>query len=529
MSEYNMSWWGEWWSANAQPIVEAYASKDVAELWRVLERIPWTYSNYIKTIYDRSPEHVIIETFLIVFIFYISFVKKSSSRAKGDTGVKLTEREIQALCDEWTPEPLVSTTVAVDKDAPLCLGVVEETPGAFIKLQGRATPLLNMATVDFLGLATRKEIKDCAHAALTKYGCGSCGPRGFYGTIDTHEILEKDIAAFIGTTDSIVFSDLEATCSSVLPAYAKRGDLIVVDEGVTESILIGVNLARCTTLFYKHNDLADLERVLQSVRDADKKAGRPSDAQRRYIVTEGLFRNTGALVDLPAVVALCHKYFFRLFLDETYSFGVLGATGKGVTEHYNMSVADVDILCGALSTSLASVGGFSTGSQHVVDYQRINSAGYVFSASAPPYTSAVASEAIKILTREPKLLKSLATLAQQAHARLSAVPGLVVLSDPISPVVHVRPATTETTSKEWVQKVCRATVQEALARGLAVVSPALQANSLVETPVATVRFTLNVNHTPEHVASAVKILVDAFQAAVDRHSTTKTDLRKAKK
>ncbi|RHZ26978.1 hypothetical protein DYB37_003622 [Aphanomyces astaci] len=520
-----MSWWGEWWTANAQPIVDAYASKDVAEMWRVVERIPWTYHNYIKTIYDRSPEHVIIETFLIVFILYISFVKKSSSRPKGETGEKLTEKEIQALCDEWAPEPLVPATFAPTADRPPFIGIVETTPSSHIKLQGIQDPLLNMATVDFLGLAARPEIKSVARAALTKYGCGSCGPRGFYGTIDTHEILEKDLATFIGTTDSITFSDLEATCSSVLPAYAKRGDLIVVDEGVTDAILIGVNLARCTTLFYKHNDMADLERVLRSVRAADKKANRASDAQRRYIVTEGLFRNSGALLPLPKVVELCRTHYFRLFLDETYSFGVLGATGKGLTEHFNMSVDDVDILCGALSTTLAGVGGVSTGSQHVVDYQRINSAGYVFSASAPPYTSAVASESIRILKREPGLLKLLRERAVQAHRLLSAVPGLHVLSDPISPVVHVRVAGDE--SKERTAQVCRRVVQEAKARGLAVVSPYLKPNTLTEVPLATVRFTVNVNHTANHVETACKLLVDAFQAAVDNVSTTHRDLRDA--
>ncbi|CAK4620604.1 hypothetical protein LEN26_007243 [Aphanomyces euteiches] len=529
MSQYNASWWGEWWTANAQPIVEAYASRDVGQLWRVLERIPWTYFNYIKTIYERSPEHVIIETFLIVFICYIAFVKRSPSRPKGDTGEKLTEAEVQALVDEWAPEPIVPSNFVPQPDFPTCIGVVEETPGSHIKLQGVKEPLINMATLDFLGLASRPEIKSVARSALTKYGCGSCGPRGFYGTIDTHEILEKDVAGFIGTTDTITFSDLEATCSSVIPAYAKRGDLVVVDDGVTESILIGVDLARCTTLFYKHNDMEDLERVLKSIRDADKKARRPSDAQRRYLITEGLFRNTGVIVDLPRIVKLCETYSFRLFLDETFSFGVLGATGRGLTEHSNVSVDDVDILCGALGTSLAGVGGFSTGSQLVVDYQRINSAGYVFSASAPPYTSAVASESIRIIRREPELLKKLRELSSQAHGLLSTIPGLQVLSDPVSPVIHVRVAQSLAGNelKEWMSKVCRAAVEEAKTRGLAVVSPYVKPNRLTETPLATVRMTINANHSPAIITSTVKILVDALQAAVDSHSTSKRDLRKA--
>ncbi|KDO30345.1 hypothetical protein SPRG_05056 [Saprolegnia parasitica CBS 223.65] len=512
-----VSWGAEWWAANGRPIVEAYASHDVRTVLAAIGRAPSTYLQYIKAVYERSPEHVIIETFLIVFILYILFVKKS--KLPKQAADRLTPAEIQSLVDEWQPEPIVAPiSEAAIAAASYNLGIVEDTPNTHMKLRGIASPVLNLGTMDFLGMASRDEIKTTARNALTKYGCGSCGPRGFYGTIDTHEILEKDIAHFIGTTDSITFSDIEATASSVLPAFAKRGDLIVVDDGVNDSIRTGVNLARCTTLYFKHNDMADLERVLKSVRDADKKAGRRSDCQRRYIVTEGLFRNYGDILPLPKVVALARAYFFRLFVDESFSFGVLGATGKGVTEHFNLPIDSIDIICGSLCTSLAGVGGFSTGSQHVVDYQRINSAGYVFSASAPPYTSAVCSEAIRLLKNEPSLVAQLKTNAQAAHAALRASSALTLLSDPESPVLHVTTANAPLTKEDaaGIVKAC-------LAKGVAVVAGDHKPTPLKTAAFATIRLTVNAQHSAEHIATACRVVADVMTAYTPAASTATTD------
>lgn len=465
---------------------------------------------YIRAIYERSPEHVIIETFLIVFVMYIALVKKDKPKQKE---VKLTDKEIDELVAEWTPEPIVpATAVTLPKAKPI--GIVESQPDTHIKLQGIEKPLLNLATFDFLGLGSRKELKDTAVKALTKYGCGSCGPRGFYGTIDTHEILERDIAEMIGTPDAITFSDTEATSSSVLPAFAKRGDLIVVDEGCNDSILVGANLARCTTFYYKHNNLDDLERVLKSVRDADKKAGRKSDCQRRYVVTESLFRNHGTMIDLPKVVALCDKYYFRLFLDESYSFGVLGAHGRGITEHYNMKVSDVAIICGSLAGATAGVGGFSTGSQEVVDYQRINSAGYVFSASPPPFTSACTSEAIRIMRDEPHLFDKLRANANLAFDTLSAIVQNEFQLSGVraSPIIHVRVQQKlldrvgdDAEQRAVARAICDRVMNNLLGKGVAVCSPRYKTNQTFE-PLPSVRVSVTAIHSSKELENACKVI-----------------------
>ncbi|DAZ95536.1 TPA: hypothetical protein N0F65_005228, partial [Lagenidium giganteum] len=524
----------EWWGTIGRPFADALVSMNVTEIRHAIVNLPYTYYEYIHSIFVRSPEHVIIETFLIVFVIYITFFKKDRPKRQE---VKLTEKEIQELCDEWQPEPIVPPGAKVGKATPI--GVVENKPATHMKLKGIDKPVLNLATFDFLGLGSRKELKDVAVKALTKYGCGSCGPRGFYGTIDTHEILERDIAAMMGTPDSIIFSDTEATSSSVLPAFARRGDLIVVDEGCNDSILVGATLARCTAFYYKHNDLEDLERVLKSVRDADRKAKRGSDCQRRYVVTEALFRNHGDMIDLPKVIALCEKYYFRLFLDESFSFGVLGQSGRGITEHYGVKVSDVAIICSSLSASAAGVGGFSTGSREVVDYQRLNSAGYVFSASAPPFTSACCSEAIRLMKSEPELFVTLRTNAHLVHDTLTTAfknSPFVISSDRSSPIIHVRlnyeadaDAEVDNARRQVFREICDQVAENCLAQGIVICSPKYKTNQAFE-PLPSIRISITAIHKSAELKDACKVIADECQrvakdklASLPKPSTTKAE------
>ncbi|POM71808.1 Serine palmitoyltransferase, partial [Phytophthora palmivora] len=278
--------------------------------------------------------------------------------------------------------------------------------------------------------------------------------------------------------------------------------------------------ARCTVLYYKHNDLEDLERVLKSVRDEDKRKKRGSDCQRRYVVTEALFRNHGDMIELPKVVELCNKYFFRLFLDESFSFGVLGKSGRGLTEHFGMDVSEVAIICSSLAGSTASVGGFSTGSQEVVDYQRINSAGYVFSASAPPFTSACCSEAIRIMKNEPELFTKLRDNAKLAHESLSkGVQGVFGISKAdVSPILHVRllpevvaRVGSEENQRALQRKVCDTVMQKCLAKGVAICSPRYKTHQTLE-PLPSLRVSVTAIHSPKDLEAACKVIATEAMA-----------------
>ena len=272
---------------------------------------------------------------------------------------------------------------------------------------------------------------------LDTVGCGSCGPRGFYGTLDEHLELESKIADFMGVEESIMYSDAASTAASVIPAFAKRSDLVFVDDACYDAILTGVMLARCKAIYFKHNDMADLAAKLDEVAAQDKRNGTSPSTQRRFIVVEGVYRNVGDIVPLREVVELKDKHNCRLILDESFSFGVLGDTGKGVTEHFGVPVKKVEILCGAFCASVGSVGGFCIGNEReVVDHQRLQGAGYVFSASAPPFVASAATVGLSKLVENPGLAQTVSDNALQLWAGIESCPHLLVTSSPESPVTH---------------------------------------------------------------------------------------------
>lgn len=404
---------------NRYPVVARY-TKWWAQLW-----------------YD-NPVHLLVETSLILVILYVVLVKRPSK--KKSKLESLPASVVQELIDEFEPEPLCPP---VSANAQLILDdmvVLEQQPSKVTRVRGVSKPVLNLATHDFLGLGQREEIKTAANAALDKYGCGSCGPRGFYGSIDVHVFLEQDLAKFFGTEEAIVYSDAASTASSAIPAFSNRADVLVVDDGCNDAIITGVNLSRSRTYFFKHNDMEDLKRCLSKVKEEDERLKRAP--QRRFIVCEGLYRNFGDLAPLDEIMKLKQQFKWRLFLDESMAVGVLGATGRGAHDHFGVPIGDVDLVIAALSTTLGSVGGFCVGSREVVDHQRLSGAGYCFSASSPPFVSAVASAAIKVLEAEGKaqLMPQVKKRAAYAHAESSrALKGLMVpTSSPASALMHLR-------------------------------------------------------------------------------------------
>jgi len=207
---------------------------------------------------------------------------------------------------------------------------------------------------------------------------------------------------------AISYSDGASTQTSTTPAFSKKGDLVVVDGGVQESLKAGVDLSRSKVVYFKHNDAADLERVLNAIAKDDRRVGRDVTKQRRFIVTEALFRCDGSVAPLGELVRLKDAFGYRLVLDESLSFGTLGATGRGLCEDSGLKATDVDISIVTLEYALASVGGVCLGSVEVVDHQRLSGAGYCFSASAPAFVSVAATQALALLEQEPQLLEALA-------------------------------------------------------------------------------------------------------------------------
>ena len=361
--------------------------------------------------------HIVFEVILILGVLHLLFQKRYNPNAE-----KLSSAEIDALCDEWARgavEPLAPEDETLEPAR-----VVEKLPGGRLRIcdnENWSEPLVDVASFDFLGLHHHGRVKEQGGAALSKYGCGTCGPRGFYGTLDVHLSLEDSIAKFLGTDAAIIYSYDFATSSSVIPCFSKRNDILLVDKACSFSIMYGVKLSRSTVRMFEHNDMQDLERLLQQVRHADEKRGKKPILNRRFIVTEGLFGNTGTIAPLDKIVDLATKYKFRTILDESWSFGTLGATGRGATEHHGLQASQVDIICASMSNSLASIGGFCAGSMRVIDHQRLSSTGYCFSASLPPFNAVSASTGIEIMKAEgSSLFKKLHSNIKQMHDALTA-------------------------------------------------------------------------------------------------------------
>ncbi|CAG8474045.1 17781_t:CDS:10 [Rhizophagus irregularis] len=319
---------------------------------------------YIKNSHQNDPFRTILELLLVFFAIIYLFTKKYRT----DNLIELTPQEVEELVDEWQPEPLVPQLSDEENEFDK-IPVINGPQGPRVKLVN-GKPLLNISSFDFLGLLSHDSIKEKAIKTLREYGVGSCGPPGFYGTVDVHTEIERKISDFLGTEDTIIYSQGFSTINSAIPSFCKRGDIIVADEGCNFSIQKGLQISRSIIKWYKHNNMEDLERVLRKIKDEDIETGRR--LTRRFIVSEGLFENYGDITPLPNL----KKFKYRLILDESLSFGTLGKRGAGLTDYFDIDPNQVDMIVGSMCYSIASSGGFCSGSFEITEHQRISGPAY---------------------------------------------------------------------------------------------------------------------------------------------------------
>ncbi|XP_057727803.1 long chain base biosynthesis protein 1-like isoform X1 [Arachis stenosperma] len=368
--------------------------------------------------------HLFIEVFLLVVILFL-LSQKSYKPPKRP----LTNKEIDELCDEWVPEPLIPS---LNKELLYEPPALESAAEPHTIVNGKE--VVNFTSANYLGLIGHKKLLESCTASLDKYGVGSCGPRGFYGTIDVHLDCEARIAKFLGTPESILYSYGLSTMFSAIPAFSKKGDIIVADEGVHWGIQNGLYLSRSTVVYFKHNDINSLRQTLEKITTENKRVKK----LRRYIVIEAVYQNSGQIAPLDEIIKLKEKYRFRILLDESNSIGVLGSSGRGLTEHYGVPIEKIDLVTADMGRALATEGGFCTGSTRVIDHQRLSSSGYVFSASLPPYLASAAISALDILEKDPKLIKKLKNNIAVLWKGLSGISGLTIAGSQESPIVYLK-------------------------------------------------------------------------------------------
>lgn len=435
---------------------------------------------YIKTSHQNDPVRSLVELFL--FIFAVRYLLAPAYSTKKEKNVPLSQQEIEELVEDWTPEPLVSEETEFERVENEKRPVIVGPNGPKVKLQNGRTAM-NLASYNHYNFAFNPELTAKAVATVRNYGVGPCSAPGFYGTQDVHMRSEADIAAHLGLPSAIVYAQSFSTISSVIPAFSKRGDVIVADKAVNYPIRKGLQISRSQVRWFEHNDMEDLERVLQKV----VKEGRGKPLTRRFIVTEGLFENVGDVVDLPRLVDLKMKYKFRLLLDETWSYGVLGRTGRGVTEHQNVDPNNVDMIVGGLAGALAAGGGFCAGTEEIVEHQRLSAAAFTFSAALPALLATTASETITMLQEQPHIISALRENIRTMWPQLDPRSEWIrCTSSPDNPVMllvlkdHV--VADRHYSKQEEENLLQDVVDDALANGVLVTRVKAMPNALGVSP-----------------------------------------------
>ena len=256
---------------------------------------------------------------------------------------------------------------------------------------------LMLSSYDYLGLIGHAPVEQAAIEAIKTHGTGSGGVRLLTGTTELHCQLEREIAAFKGTEAALTFSSGYLANLGVIGALLGPQDRVIVDARAHRSIVDGCLLARVQLGAFRHNDAASLRRKLET----DRNAG------RTLIVVEGAYSMDGDVCPLPDVVELKDKYGAMLLVDEAHSFGVLGATGRGLHEHFGIPAAAVDLWMGSLSKAIPASGGFLAASKAMIAYLQHEAAPFVFSAALCPAAAGAAGAALKVIDDEPWRLESL--------------------------------------------------------------------------------------------------------------------------
>lgn len=414
----------------------------------VLNKIPGTgyIASYIRKSHQDDPYRTIVEILLIVYgIIY--FLNKPRKKGQVTLTPELSEQEMQNLIYEWEPEEIVITDERNDWRLSKIPVIMGSGINNYVDISRDNEEevyhnVFNASSNNFLQLSSDIKVIDEVNKTIKNYGVGACGPAGFYGNQDVHYNLEYDMARFFGTENAVLYGQDFCVSSSVIPAFTKRGDIIVADNQINISLQNALQLSRSTVYHYKHNDMESLKKLLHELNENEKSENLPI-IPRKFIVTEGIFQNTGDIAPLPELVKLKNKYKYRLFIDETLSLGTLGSTGRGLTEYFNMERASsVDITVGSLGVALGSSGGVVLGDNVMSHHQRIGSNAYCFSASLPPYTARTVSKVLEIMDSDNTAITHLQNLARKMHNffkqdhQLSKY--VKIPSDDLSSVLHIQ-------------------------------------------------------------------------------------------
>jgi 8-amino-7-oxononanoate synthase len=312
--------------------------------------------------------------------------------------------------------------------------VLEGPAGPIVEMEGRERIMLG--SNNYLGLTGDPRVKEAARDALERYGTGLTGSRFLNGTLSLHLELEWELADWMGEEEALVFTTGYLANTGAIGTLLEPGDTVICDSGDHASILDAVSMSRARIRPFRHNRLDKLETMLDRAE---------SDGGGVLVVVDGVFSMEGDLAPIPDIAALCREHGARLMIDEAHGVGVLGARGAGASEAFGVE-DEVDLRMGTFSKSLASCGGFLAGPAEVIDFLRVQSRSFMFTAAAVPAAIGAAGGALAIIRSDegPELMAKVLDNARYLHDGLADL-GYRVLepsllpdgSEVITPIVPV--------------------------------------------------------------------------------------------
>lgn len=273
--------------------------------------------------------------------------------------------------------------------------VINSASEAIIKIKGK--DVINLSSNNYLGFANHPSLVNGAKEALEKYGAGSGAVRTIVGNMDIHELLDKRLAAFKKEEAALTFQSGYMANLGVIQAVTEKGDLILSDALNHASIIDGVRLSRADKNVYKHSDMDDLENILKT---------RRNNYNNCLIITDGVFSMDGDIARLPEIVKLKEKYNCMLYVDDAHGSGVLGNSGRGTVDHFNLH-GKVDFVMGTLSKAIGVIGGYVACSKDAREYLLNRGRPQLFSTSIMPAAAGAILAAIDLLESSDEYTKKL--------------------------------------------------------------------------------------------------------------------------
>jgi len=357
----------------------------------------------------------------------------------------------------------------------------ERAAGATAKIAGQE--VINFASYDYLSTNSHPAVRDAAIAVIRQFGISASASRLVAGERPQHGLLEQKIAAIYEAEDAVCFVSGYLTNATVIDCLVGPNDLVIHDELIHNSVLAGVKLSGATRRFFRHNDAADLERILNGI---------VGDFDRVLVIVEGIYSMDGDIAPLPEIVDLRVKFGFWLMVDEAHALGVIGERGRGTFEHFRIDPRFVDIWMGTLSKTASSCGGYVAGCSALIQILKAHAGGFVYSVGLAPALASSALVSLEILETEVDRVAQLRQngqhfleLAQHAGLDTGSSAGFSVV-----PVIVGDSLRAVQLSNELLKAGVNA---------LPIIYPAVQEG------MARLRFFLTSDHTPEQLETAVTL------------------------